>query len=83
MCHGEFIRVHEQFVRKRGADFEKLKSAELVDVFHLRQQRAPVPHQSIAPWFRKETISKKSVNRCFGRQRENILISLQPVLGPE
>src|SRR4029077_17600115 len=81
--HGEFVRVHEQFIRKRGADFKKLKSTKLVGVLHLRQQRAPVLGQFMTLSLGKNVGPKKSIDGLCRRQRKNMLIARQPVLDSE
>src|SRR5205823_10312569 len=81
--HGEFIGVHKQFIGKRGADLQQLKSTELVSVLHLRQERAPILHESITTGFRQQTFSKEFVYRWLRSQREDILITLQPILSSE
>ena len=63
----KLVRVHEQFVGQRRADFKKLKAAEFIGMLHLRPQRIPVIDQLVAISLGKNIFAKESIY-CFCRR---------------
>src|SRR6267378_1197671 len=63
MRHRKFVGVHEQLVRQRRSDFNKLETAKFVEVLHLRSERLPVFDKTVTWLSRKKVVLKQSVYR--------------------
>src|SRR5437762_2253684 len=79
--HGKLVGKHKELVRQRGTDFKMLKTAELIEALHFGYQMVPGTVKFVAIVTRLNAVVEESIDRWLRRQRENVLIPQEPVLG--
>ena len=78
--HGELVAKHQQLVGKRGANLEMLKTAQIVEMFHLWQQLRPMCDLDLIVTVRQYAIPKQAVDCCLRGEREHMLITVQAMV---
>ena len=66
VSHGELVGVHEEFVGKRGPNFEELKSAQLVGIRHEIGHGFPAVQYRIAGVRLEQAVLEKAVHLVSG-----------------
>ncbi len=77
--HREFVGVHEELIRQRGADFQYLERAEFVAALHFGCQVGPRLKDAVACALRQQPRPEQAVDFVSRQDGKHVLIALETI----